>query len=399
MERTYDFKGSDVKVPGNGDYSRIIQLVLDAFDGTIGTPTAMGTEDRAASGAAADGPSLYLLENKGDKVEGSRGWWTGKEIRSKDMCKRTIENAVERLGRYGVVVVTLTDGGSVPDERVACDKWKNLWQGYFKRRSYVGFAKVVERGEKSGKVHIHAVLGCPEGKKIGYHDVRGQFHPSKWCREEREDFSAVCEGYGFGKIEEFDVVKKTGKAVGCYFAKYITKGFENRRLKGARVWSCSRNWSIGAVSRTGSGTVSGWYWRQKIRAFLKGRGIQDEEQAVRLWGPSWQWKMSQTIKSERVLTDIKFPSERHAKRAKAVLPMYETDNGRWRYGWRDQSGVSELSFPCNGHTQDFYDQLLDDAREEFEREVRRRKKSVEPALFDLENSSPDVFACTGAEVP
>ena len=396
MERTYDLETAEVKPSWGDNTPAEVRKVLAVFGGVV-----VSEEKRKGPepGGAGPGPSLYLLENKGDKVGEKRDWWTGKEIRSKDMCKRTIENGVGQRGRYGVVVVTLTDGGAVPDEKAACEKWKNLWDGYFKRRGYDGFVKVVERGEESNRVHIHAVLGCPDGKKIGYHDVRGQFHPSKWCREERQEFSKVCERYGFGKIEEFDVVKKTGKAVGCYFAKYITKGFESRTMKGARVWSCSRSWSIGAVSKTGSGTVSGWWWRQKVRQWLKDRGVQGEEKAIEVWGSSWQYDHSETIKATVVRGEVLFPSASHARRARASIPAYQVGR-RWVYGWRNELGVETMiSFPCRGGTDDDLRVSILEEAERVSAHTSGHMTVKEVDLFGDPVNPAENFACTGVEVP
>ena len=145
-------------------------------------------------------------------------------------------------------------------------------------------------------------------------------------------------------------------------AKYITKGFENRRLKGARVWSCSRSWSIGAVSRTGSGTVSGWYWRQKVRAWLKERGVEGEERAVELWGPGWQYSYAQSIKATRLVEEITFPSARHAFRARGMCVQGERLNRRGEVWVECAEGSGPRVFPHRGYTLDHYLQLADDER-------------------------------------
>ena len=370
MQTIYSDTSEVVKRPESRFDHPSVASVVRVFDGRVvtdneGAGSAPGCAVRQDD-APGDDPSPCLLRNKCDKGEGSKGRLSGKEMRSKDLCCRTIEDAVRRYGWGSSVVLCLTDGGIVGDERGASRRFKNLWDGYFKRRGYRGYVRVIERGEKTGRVHIHALVIAPEGVSVGYRDQYDRLHRSKWFRGEQAGFNSVTRGYGFG-IEQYEVIRKSGLSVGRYFGKYASKGIGDRYSKGVRVWSCSAGLSIGSVTKTGSATAGGWAWRLKLNRFCEERGVHSEEQAAARWGHSWKYDLSVAIKRTIIPGVVNFASPAHARVLKADLPS-EYVKGKLRYGvWMD--GVfCDLVFPCRAKTMPYVYACLMESHAEFLRE-------------------------------
>jgi len=214
-------------------------------------------------------------------------------------------------------------------ERDASVMFKHLWRGWFLRRGYRGFVRVIQRGEKSGLIHVHVLAVLPSGFKSGYHDSRNCCHRSKWFKSEQAAFGGVVSKYGFGRVESFSVLRKGGLAVGRYFGRYVSRAIDEREGSHERMWSCSRVLSIGAVSRTASNLSHAWVWRQRVKEWCRERGVESYAAALDCWGPAFQYDFAASIRGTDLPHGLEYPSKWHARASGNPVGEWFPD-GEWK---------------------------------------------------------------------
>lgn len=194
---------------------------------------------------------------------------TASVLKAEFIVKQNLLAMLERHSLEQIGFLTLTFADDVQDHKEATKRFNSLSTGVLNER-YVEWIRVSER-QKSGRWHFHLVVVCQ-------HDVRrGLDFPAIARRDYRSASPALrsewafwrktAKRYGFGRSELLPV-KKTGKALAHYIAKYISKGFTYRRIedKGARLVSYSRKARV-VGSRFSFYSLKSFLWRQKAAAW------------------------------------------------------------------------------------------------------------------------------------
>ena len=136
---------------------------------------------------------------------------------------------------------------------------------------------------------------------------------------------AKLPGYGLGKMIELVPLRETGRALACYYGKYLAKGFADRpadwkhvrlvRYPGARSHSpggpkLNPKWKIATALRSSAGP-RGWLWRQRLRKLAAINGIAEEHGGIAtILGTRWGYHHRETI-NRICLTE--YPTGVHAQ--------------------------------------------------------------------------------------
>lgn len=171
--------------------------------------------------------------------------------------------------------------------RILSDTKEN---GRLRRGRYRAGVLVIERGDKSGQLHAHAV--CVGGPK----DIRQEW--DFW----RGEAQAECAGLGRCRVEE---IRSNSECIGRYVGKYIAKHIKGRTEadKGARlvrIWGNQRKdkphlpaWRR-AWSRVGWHSVSASVYRRGVGLIADYLGTDDlakkcgKRWAMKLGGVVWE---------------------------------------------------------------------------------------------------------------
>ena len=176
-----------------------------------------------------------------------------------------VEAFIERNGLENCGFVTFTFADDVRDQKEA-QRRKNSLFTHAVRPRYGEYICVVER-QKSGRIHYHALVKVGKDIRTGANleELFDKKLPSRQryrtapqaLRDEWEYWGTnanpgAAAKHGFGRTEILPI-QKTGKALGRYVAKYISKHLEHRRPedKGTRLVT------YGGIKRT---TASRFSW-------------------------------------------------------------------------------------------------------------------------------------------
>lgn len=226
------------------------------------------------------------------------------------------QNLLAMLGRYGLEQIgflTLTFADDVQDHKEASKRFNSLSTGVLNER-YVEWIRVSER-QKSGRWHFHLVVVCRHDVRRGIDFAaiarRDYQTANPALRSEWAFWRKTAKRYGFGRTELLPV-KKTGKALAHYVAKYISKGFAYRRPedKGMRLVGYSRKARV-VGSRFSFYSLKSFLWRQKAAAWaasvyqsyrhtaLAGGHVPvapfTSEDMPTLFGKRWAWRCRDDI--------------------------------------------------------------------------------------------------------
>lgn len=116
--------------------------------------------------------------------------------------------------------------------------------------------------------------------------------------------------YGLGKMIELVPLRENGRALACYYGKYLAKGLANRpadwkhirlvRYPGARASTpdCPRlgpKWKIATALRASAGP-RGWLWRQRLAKLCAIYGVtEDQGSLASILGSRWGYHHRETI--------------------------------------------------------------------------------------------------------
>jgi hypothetical protein len=233
---------------------------------------------------------------------------------------------IEGWGVDNTLFVTLTFGGGKegPTIKQAETAWNSFLSNGLSER-FPGGAKIVERGDKNGRVHMHLLVNAGEDVSKGTDfDAlkRGDYRSvNPACRRAYGWLRANAQKYGFGRIVNCQPIKSTAEGAARYVSKYISKHFGKRRPedKGARLRSyfgCARAESrcTCRFSWAGEHGERGWLWRRKLAQFAGRLGFRADDGRFETWarenfGPRWAWHLGPRIMDETLTF---YPTKRHA---------------------------------------------------------------------------------------
>lgn len=191
-------------------------------------------------------------------------------LKSEFVVKSNLSAMIEKHGIDRIGFLTLTFADDVQNHKEATKRFNSLNAGVLDER-YLDWIRVSER-QKSGRWHFHLVVVCKQDIRRGVDFAaiakRDYKSASPALRSEWAFWRNTAKKYGFGRSELLPV-KKTGKALANYVAKYISKGFAFRRAedKGMRLVSYSRKARI-CSSRFSFYSFKALLWRKKVATWV-----------------------------------------------------------------------------------------------------------------------------------
>jgi len=240
-----------------------------------------------------------------------------------------IEWMVKTYGINHVGLQTMTIRENVTDRKEFERRFKSISTNVFPE-IYLDWLRVFERQQR-GAWHAHVVVATKEDIRTGT-DVVGLNQLLKDKRDRKiskavyysaikrlaspnlkavwKEFRRLCAIGEFkarrqkkgGRFYKFDAchllpIISTAQALAVYVSKYISKGFEHRRLedKGMRLVGCTRN-----VSRLGNEHFSwadggGKLWRSKIGILAGLLNIKSLDEFAEQFGSKWAYHLQPAI--------------------------------------------------------------------------------------------------------
>ena len=199
-------------------------------------------------------------------------------------------------------------------------RWYRQWNNLWKKRLVRHYAEylLVPEFSPGGLLHAHAVLIAKADVRTGYDfEARERARKrgpkarwrtganaglrremSRWSSGTWDDESRSWMGkglqlpYGFG-YTRVEPVKSPG-GFARYMAKYMTKGFADRKSedKGRRLIRCSKGAAAIQPPKVG---VARWLWDQKLAAFLAVNKLPDFDALREKAGKRWAWDLKEVI--------------------------------------------------------------------------------------------------------
>lgn len=229
---------------------------------------------------------------------------------------------VERIGFQ-----TLTVRENLTDGKEFHRRFKSLARNVFPKL-YEDWLRVYER-QKRGAWHAHIVVALKVDIRTGTNvealnqllkaKSGGQISEGAYYgglqRTVSENLRAVWKEFrrhcGLGEFKKrregkryykFDAshllpVLATPKALAGYVAKYISKGFDNRRPedKGMRLVGCSKRVAAVCSERFTWADGAGKVWRDKMATLAGMLGFKSMDDFARVLGPKWAYHIRQVI--------------------------------------------------------------------------------------------------------
>jgi hypothetical protein len=239
------------------------------------------------------------------KLAGKLALLSGSARRSAYALQEDAKAAVERWGVKNTLFILLTFGGGKlgPTVKFAEERFDSFLTHELGKR-FGGGIKVLERGEKHGRVHFHLLVDAGQDVSSGtnWEEVEAKNYQSlnAACKEAMGFVASKRRKYGFGRIGNVLPVKSTGEAVARYVSTYIAKHIGQRREddKGARFrsyWGTARLHRKCTLAFSWSG-VGGFLWRRKLAGLSALNGVRSSEDWARIFGPRWAYHISKYVK-------------------------------------------------------------------------------------------------------
>ena len=251
-------------------------------------------------------------------------------LRKKMFAVRSrIEWLVQEYGLEHVGLQTLTIRENVTDRKEFNRRFKSISTNVFPK-IYRDWIRVFERQQR-GAWHAHIVVvakedirtGCDVAalnqllkdnkdrkitKAVYYAGIHRLASPN--LRAIWKEFRRLCgvrefkgrrksKGKRYYKFDACHLlpVISTPQAMAMYVSKYISKGFENRRLedKGVRLVGCSKRVSLVCSERFSWADGAGSLWRTKLGILAEMLHFESTDDFARKMGPKWAYHLRPAI--------------------------------------------------------------------------------------------------------
>lgn len=234
----------------------------------------------ALAGASAPAAPLPCLK-EGNRGNGRTGELRGNAAKTAAALDANIQAFIEHWGYENCVLVTITNKKPLIGKKACSQAWRSLKRGVIDKR-YPNYIRVPERHQNKGQhSHILTQLGVDVRTSfcfVGHTEARKAY--ATWrktqCRADLQ-FARRCTklysesahpllkaewsfwrklaakgSYGVGRVEVIPI-RETGKRLGRYLGKYLTKAFDGRSAedhgsklvsygKQSRWWSSRFTW-------------------------------------------------------------------------------------------------------------------------------------------------------------
>lgn len=261
--------------------------------GAIGVPDARREADASGLPCPIVTTASPQSENTCNKVSGA----------AHKSARKLSENAaafVRQVGIDQVLFVCLTFGGGKqgPTMRWALKCFHSLLTNVLADLFPGGGFRVIERGEKNGRVHFHLLVDacCDVRTGVNWSELKAGDGRSlnANCRRIYGKLQGVLKAYGFGWKITCEPVRSEAEAVACYCSKYVAKHIGRRREddKGVRLWAAfGRAKGVGPVQSVRFSWVSprARLWRAQVQRFAEKNKCSDLAALRARFGVRWAY--------------------------------------------------------------------------------------------------------------
>jgi hypothetical protein len=211
----------------------------------------------------------------------------GSAHRTAYALRTNVQTFVSRVGIEVCAFICLTfgGGGAGPSCREATRKFNSFLTGALRAR-YGGGVRILERGEKRGRVHFHLLADVGADIRTGS-DVeaiqKGDWRTANAAlRAELAWLRRMAKRYGFGVIVDIQPVKSCDQAIARYLAKYVAKHIGRREVRDKAVRLVGY-WGHASKERTVRSSVFSWnsprakLYRWQKAEFARRNGCADTD--------------------------------------------------------------------------------------------------------------------------
>jgi hypothetical protein len=282
-------------------------MSADANGDMSGGPVDGGMRRAQRAAPAASGLSRLQVTTQSMEVEAHPGTIFSSSGSARRSAYALAEDAIAILEHWGIkntLFILLTFGGGERGPTVAeAEAAFNSFRSNGLAERFPGGIKVLERGDKNGRVHFHLLVDAQEDVWTG----------TDWDAVAKKDYRSlnpacrsawawICqrrEKYGFGRVGQVLPIKSTGEAVARYVSTYIAKHVDQRRQEDKRA-RLRAYWGTARVHRRCSlrfswAGVGGWLWRAKLAGLSKLNGVGDADEWNRRFGPRWAYHLKEYV--------------------------------------------------------------------------------------------------------
>lgn len=287
--------------------------------------TGGGASPRASGGVP---PSLSISNNCTEKVAEVEKLLLGHK-RMAEVLTIEIQALARKYGIERLGFLTLTfSGAKSPSIRTARKRFHSL-NTHVLRGRYEKSIAVIERGDKTGRLHFHlvVVLPCDIRTGVDFAEIEKGVYTSAgpYLRQEWAFWRKTAPSYKFGRTELLPV-RSTAEGIARYVGGYIAKHVNQRHEedKGARMVSFIgyKSGQRTAYPRFAWNSPGGWLWRKKLEVFCAKYEV-DMPELKRLFGPRWCYLLQDSIMAidlGKELGEVQYPSGRHAQADGVAMP-------------------------------------------------------------------------------
>ena len=260
-------------------------------------PVQVITGEGAGGGSAAERrpPSALPCPNSNNSIDEL----TGGHKRTAFALKENVRLLGQKFGLSRLGFLTLTFRDHVTDIREAQRRFNSLRTNVLAKR-YAASIAVVER-QKSGRIHFHLLIVCPEDIRTGFDfaavDSGDYKSANRWLRGEWSFWRATAPKYRFGRTELLPV-KKDAESLAAYVGKYIAKhvGARIDADRGARLVRYTVNARMVGTRFAWKG-IGPWLWRAKLKKFAEQQGCDSMEHLKAKFGHRWAYHYREHIEA------------------------------------------------------------------------------------------------------
>lgn len=202
--------------------------------------------------------------------------------------------------------LTLTFPDNVSCHKEAYRRFRSFYTSFLRRHSFYGEWICVKERQKRDAWHYHLLIDCGADirtgvlwRKVSRANLSGFYYQSynipNHLKELRKELLEVLPKYGFGR-HELQPVRTSKEQVARYLAKYLSKGFKERREDDKRVKlvTYSSKWLRSSPKFQWNNENSA-KWRHQVRFFCHAHGFSDLDHLGEFCGSKWAYKLTDLI--------------------------------------------------------------------------------------------------------
>jgi hypothetical protein len=229
------------------------------------------------------------------------------DIESFNYCRKqahcvreNIERFVRDISVNNIGFLTLTFPDNLLDPKQAYQRFKSFNANFLGKSELFGQWICVKERQTRGAWHYHLLIDCKADIKTGFN----------WDKFDRKDYTEIppylrqiwrvlrdmLPRYGFGR-HELTPVRKNAQAISHYMAKYLYKGFINKRPedKHIKLYTSSRK-QVTSVPKFSWLTDNSRQWRKNVKLLANFVLRSDDYYSLQdYYGKNWAFHLREEI--------------------------------------------------------------------------------------------------------